>query len=68
MSTRQAFLCIDPFYENLIQEVIYESVTKTLDEDETVQNLKRSHRIKEKQNKDTLFQSLSKERGRKWSN
>ena len=57
-----------PIYENLIQDVVNEAVTKTLDEDETVQKLKRSHRIKEKQNKDTLFQSLSKERGRKWSN
>ena len=63
LSTRQAFQSMGPIYENLIQDVVYEAVTKTLDEDETVQKLKRSHRIKEKQNKDTLFQSLSKERG-----
>ena len=66
--TRQSFLCLGPIYENLIQDVFNEAVTETLDEDETVQKLKISHRIKEKQNKDTSFQSLSKETGRKWSN
>ena len=63
LSTRQAFICMGPIYEKLVQDVVNEAVTETLDEDETVQMLKRSHRIKEKQNKDTLFQSLSKERG-----
>ena len=36
-----------PIYENLIQEVVNEAVIETLDEDDTVQKLKISHRIKE---------------------
>ena len=48
LSTRQAYLCMGPIYKNLIQDVVNEAVTKTLDMDETEQKLKRSHRIKDK--------------------
>ena len=47
LSTRQAFLFMGPIYENPMQDVVNEAVTKTLDKDETVQKLKRSHRIKD---------------------
>ena len=56
--TGQSFVCMGAIYENLIQEVVNEAVIEILDEDETVQKVKRSCRIKEKQNKDTVFQSF----------
>ena len=53
--TRQAFICMGPIYENLIQEVVNEAVTETLDEDETVQKLK--DLIESKKNKTRILYS-----------
>ena len=68
ISKRQVFVCMGPIYNELLDDAVLEELEATFNEDETFKQIKRSDRIKEKAEKDTVFDILNKGRGRKWSN
>ena len=65
ISKRQVFVCMGPIYNELLDDAVSEELNITLNEAESFPNLKRSDRLKEKLKRDTIFESLSKERGKK---
>ena len=61
ISKRQVFVCIGPIYNELLDDAVSEELEAIFSEDETLKQIKRSDRIKEKAEKDTVFDILNKE-------
>ena len=50
-----------PIYNELLDDAVLEELEATINKDETLKRIKRSDRIKEKAEKDTVFDILNKE-------
>ena len=61
ISKRQVFVCMGPIYNELLDDAVSEELEATFQEDETLKQIKRSDRIKEKAEKDMVFDILHKE-------
>ena len=68
ISKRQVFVCMGSIYNELLDDAVSEELEATFNEDETLKQMKRYHKIKEKTEKDMVFDILNNEQGRKWSN
>ena len=55
ISKRQVFVCMGPIYNELLDDAVSEELEAPFNEDETLKQIKRSDRIKEKAEKDTGF-------------
>ena len=61
ITKRQVFVYMGPIYNELLDDAILEELEATINKDETLKHLKRSDRIKEKEEKDMVFDILNKE-------